>query len=209
MYELFVVGSLLFWLLIAAEIVMLFVFIDQENGIGATISVVVFAALLQWCGDVDLIGYVRLHPLFILSCIAGYFALGAVWGVIKWWMFCRDRLEEYEEARDEFLRSMGQPSGTRAVPPELRQQWKEHLRSPDHLGRNRTVDLSKTPQVHAHKAEILRWMTFWVVSMIWSFINDLVKRVFRMIYQKLANWLQAISDKMFGGVKDDFDIPGK
>lgn len=200
MFELFVFGSFWFWTLLAAEIVMLFVFIDNENGVGATISMVVFGALLQWFGNVDIISYVRSNPLFILSCAGAYFALGAVWGVIKWWIFCRDRLEQYEEARDAFLKENGQPSGTKVVPVELRQKWKYYL--------NRTnEDISQTPQVREHKSKIMRWMTFWVVSIIWSFINDFVKRVFRTIYQKLSNFLQRISDNMFGGVKEDLDIP--
>jgi len=201
MFELFVIGSFWFWMLIAAEIIMLFVFIDNENGVGATISVVAFGALLQWFGNVDIIHYVQGHPLFILSCAGAYFALGAVWGVIKWWIFCRDRLEEYEEAREKFLKSKGQPTGTKVVPPELRPEWRNYLdRNKDY----RTGDnLSVPPQVRTHKAKIMRWMTFWVVSIIWSFINDFVKRIFRTIYQRLSTFLQRISDNMFGTVKDD------
>jgi len=201
MFELFVVGTFWFWMLLAAEIILLFVFIDNENGIGATVSVGVFAALLQWFGQVDIIHYIQAHPLFILSCAAAYFALGAVWGVIKWWIFCRDRLEDYEEARAEFLKKKGQPAGTKVVPVELRAEWKSTLE------RSYSGNLSETPQVRTHKAKIMRWMTFWVVSIIWSFINDFVKRVFRTIYQKLSAFLQSISDKMFGNIKDDFDVP--
>lgn len=200
MFELFVFGTFWFWMLLAAEIVMLFIFIDNENGVGATISMVVFGALIQWFGNVDIIHYVRANPLFILSCAGAYFALGAVWGVVKWWIFCRDRLEEYEEARDAFLKRMGQPAGTKVVPPELRKDWKHYL--------DRTSkDIAQTPQVREHKSKIMRWMTFWVVSIIWSFINDFVKRVFRTIYQKLSNFLQRISDNMFGSMKEDLDIP--
>ena len=206
MFELFVIGSFWFWMLIVAEIVMLFVFIDNENGVGATISVVVFGALLQWFGNVDIISYVQGHPLFILSCAGAYFALGAVWGVIKWWIFCRDRLEEYEEVRDSFLKKNGQPAGTKVVPPELRQKWKDYL---DHSYGNSRNRLGVPPQVLDHKSKIMRWMSFWVVSIIWSFVNDFVKRVFRTIYQNLSSFLQRISDNMFGNVKDDFDIPSQ
>lgn len=200
MFELFVFGTFWFWMLLVAEIVMLFIFIDNENGVGATISMVVFGALLQWFGNVDIIHYVRANPLFILSCAGAYFALGAVWGVVKWWIFCRDRLEEYEEARDAFLKRNGQTSGTKVVPPELRKEWKYYL------DRN-SKDIAQTPQVREHKSKIMRWMTFWVVSIVWSFINDFVKRVFRTIYQKLSNFLQRISDNMFGSMKEDLDIP--
>jgi len=36
---------------------------------------------------------------------------------------------------------------------------------------------------------------------------DFVKRIFRTIYQRLSSFLQGISDKIFGSVKDDLEIP--
>lgn len=200
MMELFIVGTFWFWALLAAEIILLFVFIENENGIGATMSVLAFAALLQWCGNVDLIAYIRANPTFIVSCALAYFACGAVWGIIKWWIFCRDRLEEYEDARAEFLKKKG-ITGTKVVPPELREEWKRNLE--DRYGKN----LSATPQVRDHKSQIMRWMTFWVISIIWSFIHDFVTRIFRTIYQKMHGMLQGISDKMFGSIKEDLEVP--
>jgi len=54
MFELFVFGT---WMLVVVELIVLFAFIDNESGIGASLSVLTFA-------------------------------LGAVWGVVKWWIFC-------------------------------------------------------------------------------------------------------------------------
>ena len=208
MLELFVVGTFWFWALIIAEIVLLFVFIENENGIGATMSIVAFAGLLQWCGNVDIIHYVQNKPLFIVSCAVAYFALGAVWGTIKWWIYCHDRLEDYEDAKASFLKSRGVPDGTKVVPVELRAEWKDKLSRGIYVhDRRYSEDLSLPPQVRQHKAKIMRWMSFWVISMIWSFINDFVKRVYRTIYQKMAGYLQAIGDRMFGNVKADFEVP--
>lgn len=195
--ELFIFGSFWFWTLVAVEILLLFMFVEYENGIGATISVVGFGVLLQWFGNVDIIDYVRAHPLFIVSATVVYFALGAVWGVIKWWLFCHDALEEYEERRAKFFEINGLPRDTKVVPPEFRTKWRDS---------HYYVEL---PQVKHHKIQIIRWMSFWVISMIWSFINDFVKRIFRTIYQRMATYLQGIADRMFSTVKDDFDIPPK
>jgi len=202
MFELFVFGTFWFWMLVVVELIVLFAFIDNESGIGASLSVLTFGALLQWFGNVDIIQYIKSYPLFILSCAGAYFALGAVWGVVKWWIFCRDRLEDYEEARDSFLKENKVPAGTKVVPVELRLDWKRKLKSS-----YRTQGLAEVPQVRTHKAKIMNWMTFWVISIIWSFINDFVKRIFRTIYQRLSSFLQGISDKMFGSVKDDLEMP--
>lgn len=204
MFELFVVGTFWFWLLLVAEIVLLFVFVEYENGIGATISVLAFGALLQMFGNVDIIQYLRANPIFVLSCAAAYFACGAVWGIIKWWIFCHDKLETYQEKRDAFFREHNVDSSTKVVPPELRERWKRVVESVQQDYRNGDKEFGKPPQVRTHKAQIMRWMSFWVISMVWSFINDFVKRVFRTIYQRLAAFLQRISDNLFGSIKEDF-----
>mgnify|MGYP001296990305 CR=1 FL=1 len=49
MFELFVIGTF-WWALIVAELVLLFIFIENENGVGATVSLIIFAACLQWLG---------------------------------------------------------------------------------------------------------------------------------------------------------------
>jgi hypothetical protein len=203
MLELFVIGTFWFWALIIAEIILLFVFIENENGIGATVSLIIFGCLLQFCGNVDLIGFVMSNPLSILAVVGAYFALGAFWGAVKWWIFCRDRKEEYDDAKAEFLAAKGHP-GAKVVPVELRAEWKELLEGRAY-SRGRT--LADTPRVRDNKARVMRWMTFWPVSLIWSLINDFVKRVFRTIYQKIAGILQQIADNVFGSVKDDLEIP--
>jgi len=204
MFELFVIGTFWFWALIIAELVLLFVFIENENGVEATVSLVIFAACLQWLGNVDLIGYVLSNPLSILAVVAAYFVIGSVWGIIKWWVFCRDRLEEYQDARENFLRSHGADPSLKTMPENLRAAWKKWLDDHRNYDQGRTLD--EAPRASKNKSRIMRWMSFWPVSMIWSLINDFVKRIFKTIYQKIAGFLQRISDNMFGSIRDD--LPG-
>ena len=206
MFELFMVGTFWFWALIVVEIVLLFMFVEYENGMGATISLVAFAAALQWCGDVDLIGYVFANPIKLGAVIAAYFLLGAIWGTAKWWIFARDRLEEYQELKDEFLRNKGLEPG-QTVPSQHRAEWKEKLeRNRSHGNYGRT--LADTPRVRDNKARILRWMSFWPVSMLWSFLDDFIKRVFKTIYYRIANLLQRISDNMYAKANVAADLEG-
>jgi len=63
--------------------------------------------------------------------------------------------------------------------------------------------LAESPRVRDNKAKIMRTMSWWPISLVWSFLDDFVKRVFRLVYLKISGFLQRISDNMFGGVKDD------
>ena len=206
MFELFVLGTFWFWALIAAEIILLFMFVEWENGFGATVSLIVFAAALQWCGDTNIIGFIFDNPLRLLAVVAAYFLLGGIWGTVKWWIFIRDRLEEYEELRDEFLRNKGLTEGT-TVPQQFRREWKENLE------RNRSYSLhgrslADAPRARDNKSRILRWMSFWPVSLLWSFLDDFVKRIFRSIYQRIHNFLQRIADNMWAKSTVADDLAG-
>lgn len=205
MFELFVVGTFWFWMLLAAEIALLFMFVEYENGFGATVSVLVFGAALQLMGGVDILGFLYAHPIKVVALVAAYFALGAIWGVVKWWIFCSDKLREYEEFKSEFLKDNGH-AGAKVVPEDLRAKFKRCLvdHAPWKGGCRR--DLSQAPLVKEHKARVLRWMTFWWVSLIWSLINDFVKRLFREIYNRIAAFLQHISDAMFNKAGVDADL---
>jgi hypothetical protein len=204
MLELFVIGTFWFWALIVAEIILLFVFIDHENGIGATVSLLIFGACLQWLGNVDILGYVWQNPVGVLAAAAAFFVIGTVWGIIKWWIYCRDRLEDYLEAREKFLENNGADPGLKTMPPEFRSKWSSWLEQNykyDGEGDNRRLD--EAPRARKNKARIMRWMAFWPISMLWSLFDDFVKRVFRTIYQKIAGFLQRIADNMFGKIRDD------
>ncbi len=204
MLELFVVGSFWFWALIAAEILLLFIFVEYENGIGATISVIVFAALLQWCGNVDIIKYVIDNPFMVIGLVLSYLGLGTVWGVIKWRLYCGDRLELYESMKTEFLVSKGLPPNTKVVPVNLREEWKSKVERTRNYHNGQTI--ADVPLAKSHKSMIVNWMAFWVISMIWSFVNDFVKRIYKEIYRKIANFLQRIASNLWNSAQVDEDL---
>lgn len=199
LFELFVLGSFWFWLLVVAEIALLFMFLEYENGFGATASVLVFGALLQLCGDVNITGYIASHPYQVAMYVLGYFVVGALWGTAKWWLYVKDRLEEYEEVKTDWLRGKGE-TNTRVIPEALKGEWKTYLQNSYQYR-----SLATAPVVKDNKARVLRWMTFWWVSMVWSLINDFVKRIFKAIYHRMVDTLQAISDRIYAGVRSDLE----
>lgn len=207
MFELFVIGTFWFWALIVAEIILLFMFVEWENGFGATISLFIFAAMLQWFGDTNIIGFVFDNPLKLVAVVAAYFLLGGVWGTVKWWIFARDCLEEYEELRDNFLRNKNLPAGT-TVPQAFRREWKQNLDRNRDRSYNGYRTLAEAPRARDNKSRIMRWMSFWPVSMLWSFLDDFVKRVFRTIYQRIHNFLQRIADNMWAKSTVADDLAG-
>lgn len=205
MWELFLFGSFWFWALVALEIIVLFLSIENEKGILATISLIMFGCILQFMGDIDFFQFACDRPLSLAAILASYFVIGSVWGVAKWWIYCLGRLEQYNELKAEFLEENGFDSSVKTVPKELRSRWNDVVTNENSYIGGRKRNLKHTPLARENKAAILRWMSFWPISMIWSLINDFVKNIFKVIYRKISGFLQRIADNMFESIKDDFD----
>lgn len=202
--ELFMYGTVWFWGLVVLELILLCLFVEYEHGIGATISLAVFATILYFLGQVDFITYIKDHPFHIMGMLGLFFFIGTMWGIGKWWMFVRDRLEEYEEYKVEWLEKKGR-KGLKIVPDDLKAEWKRELDG-QYRGYNdkRHKITGTAPSVRDYKAKIMRWMAFWPISMIWSVINDFVKRVFKAIYYQISASMQRISDHLYKSTTADF-----
>src|SRR5262245_3868069 len=192
-FELFNVGSPWFWLLLAAEAALLIALIEWGKGGLATLSLVGVLALLQFMGDANLLSYANHHPLLLVFGVVGYFAVGTVWAVMRWWLYVHEHRIRYDEAKAEFCDDR-RLDGT--IPAHLQEDWLEYLSN-----RRRKVEIR--PRARQHKNSILTWMAYWPWSMFWTILNDPVRKACRFIYRHIHDYLQEISDNAFKGVEAD------
>jgi hypothetical protein len=191
--EVFTVGSPWFWLLLAGEAATLIALIEWGKGWLATLSLVSTLALLQFLGDANVLAFVNHHPLLLGFGVVGYFAVGTVWSVMRWWLFVHDQRNRYDEARLEFCQEHNL-DGT--IPEHLHQEWQEQL-----INRKRRIEIR--PKAIKHKSRILMWMAYWPGSMFWTILNDPVRKACRFIYRHIHDYLQEISDNAFKGIEAD------
>jgi hypothetical protein len=196
--EIFLIGSLWFWLLVFGEVIAVSVMVERERGAIATLTFLATLLLLQFLGHVNICGYVIQHPLLVVLGAAGYFALGMLLAVAKWWFYVREQRAWYDELRAAFLRMYGyEPSS--AMPEELQHSWQNCLV----LAKKNGQRLVVRPLAARHKADILRWMAYWPWSFSWTMLKDPVRKAFLTIYHNIAEYLQEISDRAFKGVEAD------
>jgi hypothetical protein len=196
--EVFVVGSLWFWLLLLGETIALIVLLEWDQGAIATLTLIATLGLLQFLGDVNLFGYVIEHPLTIALGAVGYFVAGTFWSIAKWWFYVREQRGLYDELRSAFVRVHGlDPQGT--LPESLQPQWQQCLTVARKNGRHLDVH----PLAAHHKAGIVRWMSYWPWSLVWTVLKDPVRKAFLSIYHQIQAHLQEISDRAFKGIEAD------
>jgi hypothetical protein len=207
MMELFVVGSFWFWVLVIAELVLLFLFTEYENGFAATASIVAFLVVLQFLGKVDIFGFVLTKPYMLVPVVVPYLLIAVCWGVFKWRRLVKDKLKQHDELFAEFLIDCNLHANTTVLPLEYRPAWKKKVEGTRNYKTGQTV--ADTPLVKRHKSRIVRWMALWPFSVALYFFKDMVTEVFVALYMRLATFLQRIADNIYNkaNIKQNLEIP--
>lgn len=202
MFEVFVFGTFWFWALVAAEVVALYVFTECENGIGATLSLVVFGALLQFAGHIDILGYVVANPFLILGAAAAFFLLGLAYATFRWIIFVMDLREKYNDFKARFLKE-NYITGD-VVPEHLRAVWKERLER--YSG---SPSLDKVPQIRDNKGRWMRWAALWPFSLTIYLCKDFISGIVRRIYRAMEATLQRMADSIWSkaNIEEDLKVP--
>lgn len=172
--------------------------LEFEKGSAATWTLLLAAlvvaimerAHLSWGGILAALPGVA---LFVIA----YFAIGACWSVVKWYFFTRMLREAYDAARKKVILEKGIAAGRDKV--LVVRQLRENLHYTYRYG----SDLIIPPDPSQHTSRILTWIGHWPFSLLWTLINDPVRRMVKAIYQRLKNVYRAIGKRAFAGVEDE------
>ena len=206
---LFIIGSVGFWILVAVVSILMFYFLEYDKSFRASLTLIITILFLFWFGNLSF-SYISANPLQFLAFVAGYFVAGAVWTVVKWWFFVYRMREEYNEIRESFLRS--ENVGGPGIPDDLKSNWYGYLRRNVNYGKYGSRSRLKLiangvepPKPNDFKSRIYSWMVFWPWSMVYTLIDDPVRKIFRFIYRNIKYLLERISAHAFRKTWDDFN----
>lgn len=189
MSNLFLYGSFWFWVLTAVTVVIVFLFSENELGLGGTISFAIYLGLLQWCSDVDPLTYIGKHPLHTLGLVALYFFVGACWGCLKWTLLVKD---EDTKKQDVFLNFKETLKISNTTPySELSEEQKVEFTKV--LSRH-SLYLSSL-KFRDYYGDFTRWVAFWAFNLVRTIFDDFVFRIAQSITRNLSARMQAISDQ--------------
>lgn len=200
LYQLVVLGSIPFIILTTIIVGILVALLENEQSWWSTFTIIAFAAFVQLFSDFNLITFVKsINFTYLILSVIGYFIMGAVWAIVRWSLFCVDKLEKHKESMSQFLHhnSITVYNPANNDHKFAWDRWRSY---------NTDVILSKPPQVRDNKAIITMWMSYWPINAIWVICNDPVRRVFRYIYYSLMDQLQSISNKIFANTKFDMNM---
>lgn len=155
-------------LIICLAAVISVIILSDSDGFWAAISIIAGALGLRFLAGVNVF-----PEGFAIRDYFGYIVLyllvGVLWSVVKWYFYVNDRAREHKRRKAKF--------GS---------QYSE-----------RGYGQITVPQVNEHKSDIIRWMTYWPFSLIFTLINDPFRRLFEFIYRQIHDSLQAMANRAF------------
>jgi hypothetical protein len=170
-WEFLAVGAIGFWALLLLSSIIMSEMMDNNAPGWATIVAIVTVAVLVVFGGFNPITYLAAHPGEVVLGIAAYFVTGAVWSLAKWYFWLVKLRRQISDADDRNRSRILWLVGVGDFPP-----------SPGE-----------------HKSRIIGWIALWPASMLWTLINDPVRRAAEEIYARLGGTYQSISNRVFQG----------
>lgn len=218
MWELFIIGTFWFWALVAIEFIALLVFIENEWPGWALFSIIGTFCLLHWCGNLSLITYITANPWMIGIGAIIYILVGAPWGCLKWWFHLRNLRERYIEIRHEWftilprkIKRGNEPEAeidaykevvaAKKITENAKEYWQKYVE--DTYGYEMRGGKFQKPLLRHNKRRIILWMGYWPFSMLWTVINDPVRKLFRQVYHSFEGVLQQITDRVWRDIDEE------
>lgn len=185
-------GTIGFWLFTAASIIGMLTFINFQKGAAATFVAVITILGFQFYSGIDIFGHIKAHPWSLATWGGAYAVCGIATGVFKWWRFVRNNRAKYLEAKAEFI-----------ADGKSLNDWPRYRDAGDY----HAIRFTFEPAARRHKAAITMWMTYWPLVLVWTVINDPVRKFFNWVYDSVTGLLESISKNAFKDVDDD--LPAK
>lgn len=200
-----------FWPVLIAVLIALTISVGKSRGGWSTVFFLVAAALVV-IGAPAVIGWVVANPAVLVAIAVGYLAGGVLWARFKWSRFISERLAKFVSIRDNFLKLHGLTTAWFDIANLKTEHASSFVSSVNRAGFARfsvsamdgdTIARNLPnviPQASTNKADIVMWMMYWPLLIVWYILHDMLGDMFRGIYNRLAGHFQNVSNAAFKDV---------
>jgi hypothetical protein len=220
------VGTLWWILLTVIVIIGLLWSVDKCHPIFATISFIVYLAILQWLSHVPILATITEHPSVTIGLIGAYLATGICWSFLRWWLYIRQVfsgkrphwihgdmvsyketwLSNYRRGRERVAQVaaaqaravMNHAARVGGEAPQEVVAGNADTNLPAHPAWMEEARRIK-PKAVEHKGLISIWVIYWPFSALWSLIEDLIHEIIKAIVTKLRIIYDAIGNSAMKG----------
>lgn len=170
LFDIFALWSISFFAMIFVVGLIVAALAEHEHGGFATIVMAVFLVGLDKLSHVPVWLSMKAHPFAWIVAVLAYLCIGVGWSLLKWGIFC------YRE---------------KVTALNAYNKWKNSGDS---------YRLNNRPQARDHKDKIVTWMTYWPLSAVWTFFDDVIGELFNAAFERCEAAFDKISEKAFSKV---------
>lgn len=196
--ELFLFGTLWFWIVTSALVTALVTSVCKDSGFFASLFLLITFLFLQFGARIDIIGMAERHPALVVCGVAGYVAIGLAWMVLKWQFLFRAVSQAYASFREkwyEYSKDEHRYAGVSKA--EMFSMFPERGASYI-IGVQRKFDVRSIPmKVREEYPTLFFWAVYWPISVVITILNDPIRKLFRTLIHGLSGIMQTMSDKEF------------
>jgi hypothetical protein len=210
------------FLLLVALAIGIIVAVEKEEPWGAFIAIVAAGVVAHYTGTLNMID--ALHNWqHLLGFFGAYLAVGAGWCYIKWGFYTtawgREHRERIQTVRAEFLKLLGLKGDS--VPAEHKAAWEQWQKQDSRHGYSedwsgiysnlRSAHPSTAIKINPDEIHVKNnwskfsiWGLYWPFSMLWTLIDDPIKRIFKFIIMNvLGGSLQMFANRANKGIANE------
>lgn len=145
-----------------------------ETGLGAFVVLGIGFLIYQLLSLANPMGMVTANWGTVVYLFAIYFLVGIPWSVIKWYFYLLNKRDAVKAKYD--LSSSRNAKSFK--------QWA-------------TDTGYQIPTAYHNKARIIRWMAYWPFSLVWTLVNDPIRRIWNAVYHWLSDIYDALSRHVY------------
>lgn len=206
MFEIFVVGSIFWWVLLAIASIVIIWAEEKEVPAWSFVTVAVTFLLMQFFGDLRIQNWFGGNVLFAtLAWLLLYAGAGVTWGFIKWFLYSGSCLEQFEELKKCWSKTKPLPK-TLIEQDEfvsyLKRNGYSHAYMEIYAGKNKKMVV--IPKATSNKAKIVYWMSFWPWSALWSLADDVIVGIFKYLQRVTSELMDSVAKYRFRKTLADF-----
>jgi hypothetical protein len=188
----FALGTIWFWLTASMAFCGIVYFSETGANLFAGLIVVIFAFLFFSGNDINFSIVTTIAAIFI------YALFGGLWSVVKWYSYLRQHMDKFIKLRTAWVHYIVNTkdwdntitpitSNTDDWTKEQQKQFKIYLYDNGMLTNTDTKISTIIPKWRNESQRMLFWIIWWPASLVWTFLNDPVKRTAKFIWKGLGS----------------------
>lgn len=180
--------------------------VERENFGGATFITLLSILALHLLGVVNVIALFA-NPVLLLGCLGAYLLAGVFWCLIKWRSYLgkwrRGAVAWVDAERKDFFQF-----SDRKEELKTEEEFLKLLNGDNQIGRMAKVKMT-APRVRENIGLVTGWAVYWVPSLIWTVIDDPLRRAFQWLILRLGGVLESIRESEQNKLAKDLAILSK